>query len=205
MSDRFEFRVFAPVRRYRSLAQRFEGVLEAGAHERAQAVYLFAPTPALPQGSLKLQDGRMSIKHLVRRSDALELWRPEPGEFPLDRTRGVQIARSCPLPPVPGGGWAVAAHLLRDAEKAPDICLAHVRKLRHTFSRDGLLGEAVRLQVNGAEMASLAVEGEDPEAVLALVLELALADWENVSYPRMLQYLSGVLPLPAEGGARVEV
>jgi hypothetical protein len=205
MSERFEFRVFAPVRRYRSLAQRLEGVLEPGEQQRAQAVYLFSPNPAPPQASLKLQDGLMSIKRMVHRNGDLELWRPEPEGFPLDRTRGVRIARICPLPPVPGGGWSVAAHLLRDAEKAPDICIAHVRKLRQTFSRGGMQGEAVRMEVNGAEMASLAVEGEHPAAVLALRAELDLESWENVSYPRMLLYLSGVLPLPGDAGARVAV
>jgi hypothetical protein len=205
MSERFEFRMFAPVRRYRSLVQRFEGVLDAGEQERRDEVFLFAPAILPPSTSLKLQDGRLSIKRLLRHNGDLELWRPEFESFPLDRTSGVRIARSCPLPPVPGGGWAVAAHLLRDAEKTPDICLAHVRKLRRRFARGGLMGEVVKMEINGAELASLAVEGEDATAVSALRADLQLDACENVSYPRMLQYLAGVAPLPVDAAARVAV
>jgi hypothetical protein len=205
MSERFEFRVFAPVRRYRSLAQRFEGLLDAAGRERGEAVYLFAPVIAPPRASLKLRDGRLSIKRLLRHNGELELWQPEFEEFPLDRTSGVRIARACSLPPVPGGGWAVAAHLLRDAEKTPDICLAHLRTLRHRFARGGLLGEAVRMEINGAELASLAVEGEDAAAVRQLRSDLQLDECDNVSYPRMLQFLAGLAPLPNDAVARVAV
>jgi hypothetical protein len=205
MSERFEFRVFAPARHYRSLAQRFEGLLDPAGDGRSEEIYLFAPDAAPPRTGIKVKSGGLSLKRLIRHAGDLELWRPESVPFPLDRTRGVRIARACSLPPVPGGGWAVAPHLLRDAEKAPGICLAHVRKVRRRFIRGGLLGEAVRLEINGAELASLAVEAEDAEAVVALRAELRLEGRENVSYPRMLQYLAGFAPLPPGAAARVDV
>lgn len=61
----------------------------------------------------------------------------------------------------------------------------------------------MRLEVNRAEMASLAVEGEDPERLTELRSALGLGDWENVSYPRMLQYLAGITPLPVAARVRV--
>ncbi|MFU8815340.1 MAG: hypothetical protein ACNA7W_08335 [Pseudomonadales bacterium] len=205
MSERFEFRVFAPVRRYGALVQRFDGVLDAGEQDRREEVYLFGMGAATPQTSLKLRDGALCLKRLLRLSGDLELWRPEQDVFPLDRTTGVRIARTGAMPSVPGGGWTLAAHLLRDAEKAPDICLAHVRKLRRKFARGGLCGEAVRMEVNGAELASLALEDEDPERLMKLRAKLQLGGWENVCYPRMLQYLSGMAPLPPGAEARVSV
>jgi hypothetical protein len=205
MTDRYEFRVFAPVHRYTALAHRFDGLLDAGAEERGQEVYLFSLDSTPPRNGLKLRNGELSIKRLIRHSGDLELWRPEIEPFPLDRTNGVRIARGCAMPPVPGGGWAEASHLLRDAEKTPNLCLAHVRKLRLRYARGALQGEMVRMEVNGAELASLAVEGEDPAALARLRADLDLAAWENVSYPRMLQYLAGVVPLPADAPARVAV
>jgi len=205
MIERYEFRVFAPLRGYPELARRFDGLLDAGEEERDQEVYLFALDSAPPRTGLKLRNGELSIKRLIRHSGDLELWRPETETFPLDRTSGVRVARACAMPPVPGGGWIEAAHLLRDAEKTPGVCLAHVRKLRVRFARGPLQGEAVRMEVNGAELASLAVEGEDSDAVARLRADLDLATWENVSYPRMLQYLSGMAPLPPDAPARVTV
>lgn len=206
MSERYEFRVFAPGRGFTALSRRFEGLLDTVAEEHHEEVYLFSPDSIMaPRTGLKLRNGQLSIKRLVRHSGDLELWRPEIATFPLDRTSGVRVARTCAMPPVPGNGWAEAAHLLRDAEKTPGVFLAHVRKQRHRFARDRLLGEAVRMDVNGAELASLAVESEDATALSRLRIELKLGDRENVSYPRMLQYLAGIAPLPADAAARVQV
>jgi hypothetical protein len=203
--DRFEFRVFAPPRRYRELRARLAAAFEERAGDRAEEVYLFAAAPGEPHRNVKLRAGCLSLKHLVRYREGLEQWHPETVEFPLHRTRGVQLARACPVPPVPGGGWDCAADLLRDAEKAPGICLAHVRKRRRRFTADGVAAEVVRLEVNGAELCSLALEGEEPGAVLEVRAALELVNCENVSYPRMLQYLSGLRALPPDAPGRVGV
>ena len=54
----------------------------------------------------------------------------------------------------------------------------------------GARAELTALAVRGRALRSLAVEGEDPAAVLGFVRRLGLPLAENTSYPRLLSSLA---------------
>jgi exopolyphosphatase/guanosine-5'-triphosphate,3'-diphosphate pyrophosphatase len=66
----------------------------------------------------------------------------------------------------------------------------HKRRTHHTFG--GCMAEISEMQADGGATRTLAVESEDPAAVIAAVRELALAERPNVCVARGLKALTGI-------------
>ena len=71
-----------------------------------------------------------------------------------------------------------------------------MRKERRSYSGGPFRAEWVRLMANGCAVQSVAVESEDPAAVLAAARRLRIDGFENLSYPAALKRLVGMRPLP---------
>jgi hypothetical protein len=81
----------------------------------------------------------------------------------------------------------------------PGLCPVCVFKRRFRFTVSSCPTEIDELLVNGAAIRSIAVESEDREAVLGVVEEVGLEEYENVSYPLALRRIVGLAPLADEG------
>ncbi len=197
---RYEFRVFAPrmgttERLLRTLAP-CESITEDS------EVYLVECSRASAL-NVKIRGGRLDIKRLVSKHLGLEQWKPD-GQLdlplPVDSVRALWDGKLNDALPARSSDAVSLDDLLRIAmEPASRLHRANVFKRRFRFSLKHCSAEHDCLLVNGASLESIAIESEDPDAILEIQSSLRLEGFENQAYPRMLCRLFGRLPMPEEG------
>jgi hypothetical protein len=202
VTPRYEFRLFDLDRSCDAAAGKLADHLQYIATDDSAAVYLISPD--LADVNVKIRDGKLDVKMLIERHMGLELWRPSGRyAFPLTNLDASIRALGLLLSPMthsaaPGPDGFIAA-----AEASPRFCVMHVSKRRMRFAASGVHAEVAQVQINGATTWSLAIESASAADVVSLLEDLSLHRAENVSYPRMLQRLCGMIPLPPEHPARV--
>jgi hypothetical protein len=196
---RFEFRVFA---RCLGLAeQRLRAMAPCDTISESREIYLL-PQEDICDRNIKIRDGRLEVKRIIDRQGGLERWQPD-GHwgFPVARetlrhahSSGDMLARLQLLPAT----LSREALLRAVARRSLPLYRANVWKRRFRFSPAGCRAELDQLLVNGAAVESLAVESENPQAVLEVRAALRLEDCENQSYPLALSRILGLTSLPGE-------
>jgi exopolyphosphatase/guanosine-5'-triphosphate,3'-diphosphate pyrophosphatase len=135
------------------------------------------------EDTVKVRDGLVDVKQLEEVDDhGLERWRPV-----LKR---------------PSTLTADDVHVLARALHATALRVVAVHQRRARYTVGGCAAELVDLRVDGAEMRTFAIESEDRPAMMRLLREMGLAGHPNVSYPRHLRRVAGLLP---ERGAVIDI
>jgi exopolyphosphatase/guanosine-5'-triphosphate,3'-diphosphate pyrophosphatase len=177
---------------WRSFGESFgpaEGMLTAQAPERVHETDELYLLSATSDASVKIRDALLDVKQLEAvNADGLEQWRPVmKAGFPLgaDDVDFVLHALRAPEPPArrPDYGPEDIAELTLSVE---------VHKQRAHYRIDGCLAELSEVRAGGRATHTIAVEGEDPERVIAAVRRLGLDGRRNVSVARGLKALLGV-------------
>ena len=196
---RFEFRTFAPC--LTMTDQRMRAMAACDAISESRAIYLLGYA-GVHDRNVKIRDGQLELKCILERRHGLERWRPVgQWRFPLDRSTigehlwpGDTLTRLGELPAT----LSLGALMQLVAGPGVPLYRANVRKRRFRFTLPGCRAELDQLLVNGAAIESVAVESEDPQAVLQARAALRLEDCENQSYPLLLSRILGLTPLPGE-------
>ncbi len=94
-----------------------------------------------------------------------------------------------PLPIVSRTAYTLTEFLGELVEPSGTILVASVHKRRVRYMVDDCLGEVTDIEVNGRRTRTLALEAEDPAALMAAVTALGLVDRVNTSVPRGLNAL----------------
>jgi exopolyphosphatase/guanosine-5'-triphosphate,3'-diphosphate pyrophosphatase len=150
----------------------------AGEVEESQEIYFLSDAGA----SVKVRGGRLDVKVLDRVEDGLQLWRPVvKAEFPLDEDAAAEAAQALGVP-----GRATT---LAELQALPGVRALEVHKRREHFTVGRALAERAELRTAAGVAMTVAVESEDPAAVLAGVRELGLEGRPNVSVPETLRSL----------------
>ncbi len=150
----------------------------AGEVQESDEIYLLSDTGA----SVKVRGGRLDVKVLDRVEDGLQLWRPVvKAEFPLDDDAAAEAARAL--------GVTGGATTLAELQALPGVRALEVHKRREHFTIGGAMAERSELRTPAGVVMTVAVESEDPAAVLAGVRELGLEGRPNVSVPETLRSL----------------
>ncbi len=68
-----------------------------------------------------------------------------------------------------------------------------VHKRRARYRIDECAAEMTEVAANGMNVRTVAIESEDPSRVIAVVRGLGLGRFENMSYPRGLKRLVGMV------------
>lgn len=160
---------------------RTEADLDAPAGEVAESdeVYFLSDST---DASVKLRDGRLDVKVLERVEDGLQLWRPVvKAEFPLDADAADEVVRAL--------GVSGRPSTLEELRALPGVRAVEVHKRRERFTVGKAMAERAELRTAAGMAVTVAVESEDPAAVLAGVRELGLDGRPNVSVPRTLKSL----------------
>ena len=192
---RYEFRAFA---------QSF-GLVEGRIRKRSceqiwESRDVYVLSAATNENNTKIRDGKMDIKVFVQEEQGLEQWRPRSKvEFPLP----VEVIREEVFPafevPAPDLERPVytEAHFL-DELVWPHrmLTVVQVYKLRFAFTVNECITEIAHLLVNGAAIETVAVESEDPKAVLEAKGILGLDPYENLNYLIALKRIVGMERLP---------
>jgi exopolyphosphatase/guanosine-5'-triphosphate,3'-diphosphate pyrophosphatase len=147
--------------------------------------------------SVKIRDGLLDVKRLVRVSDeGLEQWIPIVKDpFPEEAARlrtalallGVEI-------PLERKTYTLSQLLDEVVTPSPDLHRVDVHKTRRRYTIGGCMAELTDAHVEGRGVRTIAVESEDHDLVLATLRELDVRPLPNVSVPRGLERMLGVGP-----------
>jgi len=144
----------------------------------------------------KIRDMLMDIKTLRQvNSDRLEQWFPVmKAAFPLAPGVLDEVFKAwkAPLPKLSREAYGYDEFLHDLVAPNPHLKMVAVEKERHGFTINGCIVEIANLKFDGRPIRSLAVEMEDPAAVIRTVRELGLDGLENVNYLRALKRFVGM-------------
>jgi len=140
--------------------------------------------------NVKVRDDLMDIKVLKEvNADGLEQWTPVmKGTFPLSATDVRRVFESLrrPAPALARDAYTFDQFLVEVAGPDPDLRSVKVHKRRVRYTIGGCTSEVSDVVADGKESRTIAIESEDPAAVIAAVRSVGLGDYVNTSYPRGL-------------------
>ena len=143
--------------------------------------------------TVKVRDGLMDIKVLKEvNADGLEQWTPVmKAAFPLPAADVVKVFEALRLdtPPLARDAYTLDQFIDELASPGSGIRAVRVHKRRTRYSFGGCMAELTDVVADGRSTRTIAIESEDPAAVIAAVRDVGLGDYLNTSYPRGLAAL----------------
>jgi exopolyphosphatase/guanosine-5'-triphosphate,3'-diphosphate pyrophosphatase len=180
---------------WRSFGRHFGGAEERIAQlapssvQESDEIYLLSAADC----NVKLRDGLIDIKELlVVNADGLEQWTPVmKASVPLEVDEAMKVLESLGLTSTTP---AREIHTYDEfvehfAGPGGPVREADVHKRRARYTVGGCMAELCDVVANGKTTRTLAIESEDPAAVIRVVRELGLGGYTNTSYPRGLSAL----------------
>jgi exopolyphosphatase/guanosine-5'-triphosphate,3'-diphosphate pyrophosphatase len=189
-AGRWEWRLFGET------AGAAENRFAALAVERVQEsdeLYLLSPAR---DATVKVRNELVDVKRRQRVSpDGLQQWAPAmKAEFPMSATQVRQVAAALriPVPALARTAYTLPQLVEELVDPNPALHAVPVYKKRARYTIDGCISEVTDVQAAGRKTKTIALESEDPEALLAAVRKLGLESGLNVSYPAGLTALLGI-------------
>jgi exopolyphosphatase / guanosine-5'-triphosphate,3'-diphosphate pyrophosphatase len=144
---------------------------------------------------VKVRGGRMDVKELQDvNEDGLEQWKPVlKGSFPLspDDVGTVVGALNVTVPALERPEHSLDELLSDLIEPRPELRAVKVHKHREHYTIAGCMAELSEIRTEQGAERTIAVESEDPDAVIEALRELGLAPRRNINLPRGLKALVG--------------
>jgi len=160
--------------------------LTPGSIAESDEVYLLSAAGS----NVKVRDGLMDIKFLREvDGDGLERWEPVmKAGFPLPAAEVPRVfdALGVLAPPLTRDAYSLDQFLAELVEPSDAVRVVRVHKRRQRYTLANCMAEVADLEVDGRVARTIAVESEDPSAVIAAVRRLGLDGQVNTSYPRGL-------------------
>ena len=142
----------------------------------------------------------MDIKVLIKEEKGLQLWGPRmKEEFPvtLEILRDeVFPAFDVAAPEFNRSEYSLEQFLDHVIKPHPELYVARVFKRRFGYTVADCITEIAELLINGAAVKTVAVESDDPYAVLKAKEMIGLQEYENVNYLLAIKRILGMEPLP---------
>jgi exopolyphosphatase/guanosine-5'-triphosphate,3'-diphosphate pyrophosphatase len=145
--------------------------------------------------NVKVRDDLLDIK-VLRQVDrrGLERWEPVmKAPFPLDAATVTRVFEALhePVPVLARSSYELDDLVMELIEPNPRVRALPVHKRRVRYRLGGCMSEISEITAGGRRTRTLAVESEDPAAVIAVVSDLGLRDRINTSVLRGLAALVG--------------
>jgi exopolyphosphatase/guanosine-5'-triphosphate,3'-diphosphate pyrophosphatase len=160
--------------------------LTPGSIAESDEVYLLSAAGS----NVKVRDGLMDIKFLREvDGDGLERWEPVmKAGFPLPAAEVPRVfdALGVLAPPLTRDAYGLDQFLAELVEPSDAVRVVRVHKRRQRYTLANCMAEVADLEVDGRVARTIAVESEDPSAVIAAVRRLGLDGQVNTNYPRGL-------------------
>jgi hypothetical protein len=202
---RWEWRVFGPG--FGAAEEALAG-LGPGPVQESEELYLLSPAGA----NVKVRDGLMDIKLLQGvDGDGLERWEPVlKAGFPLPAAEVARVFQALEVaaPALGRDAYSLEQLLAELLEPSDAVRVVRVHKRRVRYRLGACMAETAQMEADGRTQPTVAVESEDPAAVLAAVRRLGLDGHVNTSYPRALAALvagswrHAVIDVGSRGGQR---
>jgi exopolyphosphatase / guanosine-5'-triphosphate,3'-diphosphate pyrophosphatase len=187
---RWEWRTFGE--RFGPAEEAFDALTPERAEESDETYVLSTQSDA----SAKIRAGLMDVKHLdTVNGDGLEQWRPVmKAEFPVPAADvGAVLAElGVSLVLLERDAYSLPEFVEDVVPRYPELRAVDVHKQRAHFTIGGAMAELSELTVDGRTIGTIAIEGEDPDAVISVVRDLRLADRVNTCMARMLKAFVGL-------------
>jgi hypothetical protein len=193
---RYEFRTFA--QNFGMVETKMRRLSTCEMIRESAEIYIVSATNN--ENNTKVRDGKMDIKELVETKQGLERWNPRmKGEFPL-KTETIQNdvfpAFQVTDPDFSRDQYTLDQYLKELILPHPQLSAVHVFKQRFAFTVNGCITEIANLLINGAGIATIAVELEDIDAILTAKEMLGLTEYENVNYLVAIKRIVGMETWP---------
>jgi exopolyphosphatase / guanosine-5'-triphosphate,3'-diphosphate pyrophosphatase len=184
---RWEWRVFGAG--FGAAEKAFAKLTPEGVQD-SDEVYLLS---SAGDGNVKIRHGLLDIKMLREvDGDGLERWEPvmKTG-FPLPAAEVARVfdALGVVPPPLTQGAYTFDQFLAGLVEPSGVVRAVRVHKRRVRYTLGGCSAEVADVEVGGRAAQTIAIESEDPSAVIAAVRSVDLDAYVNISYPRGLAAL----------------
>jgi len=192
IKPRYEFRIWG-----QTLADLRDRLQQLGAPSRSEPgteTYLISATT--DKCNAKIRNSLMDIKVLVGTDRGLEQWKPVlKAGFPVPRPAiageifpGLELT----APHLSRAQYSQEEFLEEVIRAQPRIAIVTVSKSRLQFTVDGCQAEFASTTIDSLARDTVAVEAEDPDAVLRLVNRLGIGGAPNTSYIRQIKQLLGM-------------
>ena len=193
---RYEFRTFA--QNFGLVEDKIRSFSRCEKYRESREIYVLSA--GNNENNTKIRDDKMDIKVIVKEEQGLEQWAPRmKGEFPMvvETIRDeVFPAFGVPVPRFKRSRYTLDQFQYELIRPHKDLSAAQVFKRRFGFTVNGCITEIADLLINGAAIRTVAVESEDPEAVLHAMEILGLGAYENVNYLLAIKRIIGMEPVP---------
>lgn len=173
----------------------FDGLGVLGEPQESDELYLVADV----ESNLKIRFELLDLKSLLEVGEGgLQLWAPilKVG-FPADA--GVVSALfeewGRVTPDLDRSTYTQQQFIDELIAPSGDIVVVDVHKHRVRYSPEGCMAEMTDVTAKGQTTRTVAVESEDPTAVILAIEEMGLSGYENTSYSRGLSCLLGLSPV----------
>lgn len=180
---------------WRSFGPSFEGAEERithhtpGAVQESDEIYLLSGSG----NNVKIRADLLDIKVLREvNADGLEQWVPiMKAAFPLQAADALKVLDLLQVPhPTPvRESYTLDEFMEQFAGPGKSMRAVNIHKRRYRYTVDGCMAELDDVVANGKPTRSIAIESEDPIAVIQAVRDLGLGSYINTSYPRALTAL----------------
>jgi exopolyphosphatase/guanosine-5'-triphosphate,3'-diphosphate pyrophosphatase len=183
---RWEWRTFAS-----SFGKAEELLLRhrSGAPKESMEIYFLSKTGE----NVKVRDDLVDIKVLREvSSDGLEQWFPVmKAGFPLPAADVAKVLAALHIDaaPLERAKYTLTDFVADFAGPRGVIRAVEVKKLRQRCTIGSCMAEVSEVAADGRSTRTIAVESEDPAAVVAVVRDLGLSGYVNTSYPKGLATL----------------
>ncbi len=181
---RWEFRTFGQTF---GAAEAAFGAMTPGAVQETDEVYLLVDDGQPTTDVVKIRFDLMDVKTLREVSPAgLERWEPVAKvAFPLAPADLAIVTRALRLPSTPSDDAASSLDGFLAEVARPDgpVRAVAVHKRRVRYAPGGCTAEVSDVTADGQPVRTIAIEAEDPVAVVAAVRDVGLGGYVNTSYP----------------------
>ncbi|MBC7831333.1 MAG: hypothetical protein H7Y62_04865 [Hyphomicrobium sp.] len=185
-ATRYEFRRFGED--FDIIRDRFASLGEGKKQSPSRETYIV--TRLNIESNVKIRAGRLQVKTLRGRLQALEEWaRPFDGEFPV----AVEEIESVVIPAlgldleIGSGGAFTEGALLAFVSGQPALATARLDKQRTLYDLGNCIAEYCKLRIGDDKLDTIAIETLDAEAAFAVLNKVGLGEAQNESYAEFLQ------------------
>lgn len=186
---RWEWRVFGTEHQ---AAEDGLAALSPWAREESDEVYVLSAA----NSTVKIRHGQMDVK-LLREvdGDGLQRWEPVMKQgFPLERDDVAAVLDALGVDAASWDAVSGSQFLAQLIESSDAVRVVNVHKARVRYRLGGCLAEIAGVLAEGRSTRTIAVESEDPAAVVGVRRELGLEGHPNTSYPQGLAAVVADLP-----------
>lgn len=145
-----------------------------------------------PGVNAKIRGDDLEVKHLIDRQAGLERWRPEwesRAPFTPEVTDRLFSEFGLEAPSSTSGRSISVDRLVAELHRDDHLDASWVTKSREFFEVGDVSGEITELTIDdrALRLSTIAIEGTDPEAVIAEREELAMEGMENIAVHRAVR------------------